>query len=140
MKRAPGVEAKSRASPGAPLPPRTGESSRRQRCQPAGAEPAGDRCAPLRTLLQQLQKLQTLVTSKISRPYKMAATQTGTCLMVGYCSLPTEPQEARSPPRPAFRGPGGWCAELSVPWLQQTPASFTKARGTFWNMTFPDQF
>ncbi|GAB1286591.1 Cyclic AMP-responsive element-binding protein 3-like protein 1 [Apodemus speciosus] len=34
------------------------------------------------TLLQQLQKLQTLVTSKISRPYKMAATQTGTCLMV----------------------------------------------------------
>ncbi|XP_040115035.1 cyclic AMP-responsive element-binding protein 3-like protein 1 isoform X2 [Oryx dammah] len=35
-----------------------------------------------RTLLQQLQKLQTLVTSKISRPYKMAATQTGTCLMV----------------------------------------------------------
>ncbi|XP_065738317.1 cyclic AMP-responsive element-binding protein 3-like protein 1 isoform X2 [Phocoena phocoena] len=35
-----------------------------------------------RTLLQQLQKLQTLVTNKISRPYKMAATQTGTCLMV----------------------------------------------------------
>ncbi|XP_068844513.1 cyclic AMP-responsive element-binding protein 3-like protein 1 isoform X3 [Capricornis sumatraensis] len=35
-----------------------------------------------RTLLQQLQKLQALVTSKISRPYKMAATQTGTCLMV----------------------------------------------------------
>uniref|UniRef100_G1SLS2 cAMP responsive element binding protein 3 like 1 n=1 Tax=Oryctolagus cuniculus TaxID=9986 RepID=G1SLS2_RABIT len=34
-----------------------------------------------RTLLQQLQKLQTLVTNKISRPYKMAATQTGTCLM-----------------------------------------------------------
>ncbi|KAK2100515.1 Cyclic AMP-responsive element-binding protein 3-like protein 1 [Saguinus oedipus] len=34
------------------------------------------------TLLQQLQKLQTLVTNKISRPYKMAATQTGTCLMV----------------------------------------------------------
>ncbi|XP_005384096.1 PREDICTED: cyclic AMP-responsive element-binding protein 3-like protein 1 [Chinchilla lanigera] len=35
-----------------------------------------------RNLLQQLQKLQGLVTSKISRPYKMAATQTGTCLMV----------------------------------------------------------
>lgn len=35
-----------------------------------------------RNLLQQLQKLQSLVTSKISRPYKMAATQTGTCLMV----------------------------------------------------------
>ncbi|EPY81428.1 cAMP responsive element binding protein 3-like protein [Camelus ferus] len=31
---------------------------------------------------KQLQKLQTLVTNKISRPYKMAATQTGTCLMV----------------------------------------------------------
>lgn len=45
--------------------------------------PHGDFCAFLRTLLQQLQKLQTLVTSKISRPYKMAATQTGTCLMVG---------------------------------------------------------
>lgn len=50
---------------------------------PAGSEPAGDSCALLRTLLQQLQKLQTLVTNKISRPYKMAATQTGTCLMVG---------------------------------------------------------
>ncbi|XP_021119902.1 cyclic AMP-responsive element-binding protein 3-like protein 1 isoform X2 [Heterocephalus glaber] len=37
---------------------------------------------PGRNLLQQLQKLQTLVSSKISRPYKMAATQTGTCLMV----------------------------------------------------------
>ncbi|KAK2506786.1 hypothetical protein MC885_007350 [Smutsia gigantea] len=35
-----------------------------------------------RTLLQQLQKLQTLVANKIPRPYKMAATQTGTCLMV----------------------------------------------------------
>ncbi|XP_076970658.1 cyclic AMP-responsive element-binding protein 3-like protein 1 isoform X2 [Tamandua tetradactyla] len=35
-----------------------------------------------RTLLQQLQKLQTLVTNNMSRPYKMAATQTGTCLMV----------------------------------------------------------
>nr|XP_060619898.1 cyclic AMP-responsive element-binding protein 3-like protein 1 [Anolis sagrei ordinatus] len=35
-----------------------------------------------RTLLQQLQKLQTLVTGKVSRPYKMASTQTGTCLMV----------------------------------------------------------
>lgn len=45
--------------------------------------PPGDYHAFLRTLLQQLQKLQTLVTSKISRPCKMAATQTGTCLMVG---------------------------------------------------------
>ncbi|XP_019406801.1 PREDICTED: cyclic AMP-responsive element-binding protein 3-like protein 1 isoform X2 [Crocodylus porosus] len=35
-----------------------------------------------RTLLQQLQKLQALVTGKVSRPYKMASTQTGTCLMV----------------------------------------------------------
>nr|XP_033784745.1 cyclic AMP-responsive element-binding protein 3-like protein 1 isoform X2 [Geotrypetes seraphini] len=35
-----------------------------------------------RTLLQQLQKLQALVTGKISRPYKTVSTQTGTCLMV----------------------------------------------------------
>ncbi|XP_069077833.1 cyclic AMP-responsive element-binding protein 3-like protein 1 [Pleurodeles waltl] len=35
-----------------------------------------------RTLLQQLQKLQALVAGKISRPYKLASTQTGTCLMV----------------------------------------------------------
>ncbi|XP_069479341.1 cyclic AMP-responsive element-binding protein 3-like protein 1 [Ambystoma mexicanum] len=35
-----------------------------------------------RTLLQQLQKLQALVSGKISRPYKLASTQTGTCLMV----------------------------------------------------------
>ncbi|KAL7992311.1 hypothetical protein Chor_016567 [Crotalus horridus] len=35
-----------------------------------------------RTLLQQLQKLQSLVAGKVSRPYKMASTQTGTCLMV----------------------------------------------------------
>ncbi|NXL93436.1 CR3L1 protein, partial [Alectura lathami] len=35
-----------------------------------------------RTLLQQLQKLQALVAGKVSRPYKMASTQTGTCLMV----------------------------------------------------------
>lgn len=74
---APGVEAKSAASPGAAL-----ESSGRQRCL-LGRGPLGDRCALPRTLLQQLQKLQTLVTNKISRPYKMAATQTGTCLMVG---------------------------------------------------------
>ncbi|XP_063800366.1 cyclic AMP-responsive element-binding protein 3-like protein 1 isoform X1 [Pseudophryne corroboree] len=35
-----------------------------------------------RSLLQQLQKLQTLVTGKVPRPCKLAATQTGTCLMV----------------------------------------------------------
>ncbi|XP_063800367.1 cyclic AMP-responsive element-binding protein 3-like protein 1 isoform X2 [Pseudophryne corroboree] len=34
-----------------------------------------------RSLLQQLQKLQTLVTGKVPRPCKLAATQTGTCLM-----------------------------------------------------------
>ncbi|MGH0126031.1 UNVERIFIED_CONTAM: hypothetical protein FKN15_032261 [Acipenser sinensis] len=33
------------------------------------------------TLLQQLQKLQTLVTGKVPRSCKMASTQTGTCLM-----------------------------------------------------------
>lgn len=57
---------------------------------------SGDRCVPLRTLLQQLQKLQTLVTNKISRPYKMAATQTGTCLMVGLLP-PTGLRRASSP-------------------------------------------
>jgi hypothetical protein len=62
-----------RSSPSLPLPP--------QKWLP-GWSLLGDHCALLRTLLQQLQKLQTLVTSKISRPYKMAATQTGTCLMV----------------------------------------------------------
>nr|XP_046200863.1 cyclic AMP-responsive element-binding protein 3-like protein 1 [Oncorhynchus gorbuscha] len=35
-----------------------------------------------RTLLQQLQKLQVLVTGKVPQSYKMASTQTGTCLMV----------------------------------------------------------
>lgn len=55
----------------------------------------GDRCVLLRTLLQQLQKLQTLVTNKIARPYKMAATQTGTCLMVG-AAPQTGPQEGAS--------------------------------------------
>uniref|UniRef100_H3BGW6 cAMP responsive element binding protein 3 like 1 n=1 Tax=Latimeria chalumnae TaxID=7897 RepID=H3BGW6_LATCH len=35
-----------------------------------------------RTLLQQLQKLQALVAGKVPRSCKMAATQTGTCLMV----------------------------------------------------------
>ncbi|XP_029438453.1 cyclic AMP-responsive element-binding protein 3-like protein 1 isoform X2 [Rhinatrema bivittatum] len=39
-------------------------------------------CLEKKTLLQQLQKLQALVTGKISRPYKTASTQTGTCLMV----------------------------------------------------------
>ncbi|ELW48843.1 Cyclic AMP-responsive element-binding protein 3-like protein 1 [Tupaia chinensis] len=50
-----------------------------------------------RTLLQQLQKLQTLVTNKISRPYKMAATQTGTCLMVGAVPSTAEPQDGGAP-------------------------------------------
>ncbi|KAG8431236.1 hypothetical protein GDO86_019204 [Hymenochirus boettgeri] len=35
-----------------------------------------------RSLLQQLQKLQAMVTGKVPRPCKLAATQTGTCLMV----------------------------------------------------------
>lgn len=65
-------------------------SQEQEQCEeakrPAGS-PSVTAMSPLhphtpRTLLQQLQKLQTLVTSKISRPYKMAATQTGTCLMV----------------------------------------------------------
>ncbi|XP_029472265.1 cyclic AMP-responsive element-binding protein 3-like protein 2 [Rhinatrema bivittatum] len=35
-----------------------------------------------RTLLQQLQRLQALVSGKVLRSYKAASTQTGTCLMV----------------------------------------------------------
>ncbi|XP_077325364.1 cyclic AMP-responsive element-binding protein 3-like protein 2 isoform X1 [Lithobates pipiens] len=35
-----------------------------------------------RTLLQQLQRLQTMVAGKVNRSYKAASTQTGTCLMV----------------------------------------------------------
>ncbi|MEE6477762.1 hypothetical protein FKM82_011625 [Ascaphus truei] len=35
-----------------------------------------------RTLLQQLQRLQAMVAGKVSRSYKAASTQTGTCLMV----------------------------------------------------------
>lgn len=43
-----------------------------------------DSCYPLlfRTLLQQLQRLQAIVAGKVSRSYKAASTQTGTCLMV----------------------------------------------------------
>uniref|UniRef100_A0A2K6F309 cAMP responsive element binding protein 3 like 2 n=1 Tax=Propithecus coquereli TaxID=379532 RepID=A0A2K6F309_PROCO len=39
-------------------------------------------CELTKTLLQQLQKLQTLVMGKVSRTCKLAGTQTGTCLMV----------------------------------------------------------
>nr|XP_005987033.1 PREDICTED: cyclic AMP-responsive element-binding protein 3-like protein 1 [Latimeria chalumnae] len=39
-------------------------------------------CLEKKTLLQQLQKLQALVAGKVPRSCKMAATQTGTCLMV----------------------------------------------------------
>ncbi|XP_053113423.1 cyclic AMP-responsive element-binding protein 3-like protein 2 isoform X2 [Hemicordylus capensis] len=35
-----------------------------------------------RTLLQQLQRLQAMVAGRVSRSYKAASTQTGTCLMV----------------------------------------------------------
>ncbi|NXU47685.1 CR3L2 protein, partial [Turnix velox] len=35
-----------------------------------------------RTLLQQLQRLQAMVAGKVSRSYKAASTQTGTCLMM----------------------------------------------------------
>ncbi|XP_068943093.1 cyclic AMP-responsive element-binding protein 3-like protein 2 [Petaurus breviceps papuanus] len=39
-------------------------------------------CHPCRTLLQQLQRLQSVVVGKVSRSCKAASTQTGTCLMV----------------------------------------------------------
>lgn len=35
-----------------------------------------------RTLLQQLQRLQVMVTGRVSRSYRMASTQTSTCIMV----------------------------------------------------------
>lgn len=50
-----------------------------------------------RTLLQQLQKLQTLVMGKVSRTCKLAGTQTGTCLMV---SFPKGLPPLASPPFP----------------------------------------
>lgn len=48
-----------------------------------------------RTLLQQLQKLQALVTGKVPQSYKMASTQTGTCLMsapAAYSSMTRAPR------------------------------------------------
>uniref|UniRef100_S4RZN2 cAMP responsive element binding protein 3 like 2 n=1 Tax=Petromyzon marinus TaxID=7757 RepID=S4RZN2_PETMA len=39
-------------------------------------------CTTTWSLLQQLQRLQTLVASKVPRPGKVATTQTSTCLMV----------------------------------------------------------
>uniref|UniRef100_A0A3P8Z489 BZIP domain-containing protein n=1 Tax=Esox lucius TaxID=8010 RepID=A0A3P8Z489_ESOLU len=48
-----------------------------------------------RTLLQQLQKLQALVTGKVPQSCKMASTQTGTCLMsapVAYSSSTRAPR------------------------------------------------
>ena len=69
-----------------------------------------------RTLLQQLQKLQTLVMGKVSRTCKLAGTQTGTCLMVSFlkgqrhhCPGPLPNlQSLPSLPRPSaggFEGP-----------------------------------
>lgn len=44
--------------------------------------------SPFRSLLQQLQKLQSLFSGKIvPHSCKMASTQTGTCLMVSFCCL-----------------------------------------------------
>lgn len=56
-----------------------------------------------RTLLQQLQKLQTLVMGKVSRTCKLAGTQTGTCLMVSFLkgqlqNCPNPLPNLRSPP------------------------------------------
>ena len=70
-------------------------------------------CCVCRTLLQQLQKLQTLVMGKVSRTCKLAGTQTGTCLMV---SFPNEEHRhqpgllARLQPLPSLPCPsaGGW--------------------------------
>lgn len=89
--------APSLARPGPPAPvPSAPQGPGGSRLLCAGRSVPGDRCALHRTLLQQLQKLQTLVTSNMSRPYKMAATQTGTCLMVGAAG---QPAPARWGPR-----------------------------------------
>ena len=53
-----------------------------------------------RTLLQQLQKLQTLVMGKVSRTCKLAGTQTGTCLMV---SFPNEQHHHQLGPLPRLQ-------------------------------------
>uniref|UniRef100_A0A4W2EEZ4 Cyclic AMP-responsive element-binding protein 3-like protein 2 n=1 Tax=Bos indicus x Bos taurus TaxID=30522 RepID=A0A4W2EEZ4_BOBOX len=52
------------------------------RCQLCRKKRSSRRSVCQRTLLQQLQKLQTLVMGKVSRTCKLAGTQTGTCLMV----------------------------------------------------------
>uniref|UniRef100_A0A8C4M660 cAMP responsive element binding protein 3 like 1 n=1 Tax=Equus asinus asinus TaxID=83772 RepID=A0A8C4M660_EQUAS len=70
-----------------------------------------------RTLLQQLQKLQTLVTNKISRPYKMAATQTGTCLMVG--AIPSPQGHGRTSLPQAEEGQ--MRKEAGLPWRRGSP-------------------
>ena len=54
-------------------------------------------CCVCRTLLQQLQKLQTLVMGKVSRTCKLAGTQTGTCLMVSFPDEERRHQPACSP-------------------------------------------
>lgn len=54
-------------------------------------------CCVGRTLLQQLQKLQTLVMGKVSRTCKLAGTQTGTCLMVSFPKGQAHNAPARSP-------------------------------------------
>lgn len=59
-----------------------------------------------RTLLQQLQKLQALVAGKVSRPYKMASTQTGTCLMVCVLCPPFPIDHASLPIIPFLETPG----------------------------------
>lgn len=68
------------------------------------------RCCICRTLLQQLQKLQTVVMGKVSGTCKLAGTQTGTCLMVSpqdstITALPTSnPQSLPTWPRPSAAG------------------------------------
>lgn len=105
-----------------------------------GQSLTGDCHVLFRTLLQQLQKLQTLVANKISRPYKMAATQTGTCLMVGAASS-LQGHRGTDLPHTGFQVGGQsseglatlWATPLGytflVPggWLQQSPVSFTKS-------------
>ncbi|XP_075694046.1 cyclic AMP-responsive element-binding protein 3-like protein 1 isoform X2 [Rhinoderma darwinii] len=80
-----------------------------------------------RSLLQQLQKLQALVTGKVPRPCKLAATQTGTCLMSALeTSCPTMKEmefQQRIPPQV-------WETTEDGPLTQHLSATISKTRLT----------
>uniref|UniRef100_A0A8D0CCU9 Cyclic AMP-responsive element-binding protein 3-like protein 2 n=1 Tax=Salvator merianae TaxID=96440 RepID=A0A8D0CCU9_SALMN len=73
-----------------------------------------------RTLLQQLQRLQAVVAGKVSRSYKAASTQTGTCLMVvALCFAITFGSFTQS------YGPNSSITKTVLPAQHSTPESYT---------------